>query len=748
MSAPLDMSPLAGIGDSHNPTTAIVGTSRLSPFAFPRPNDDAVRDARIAIVDDEPSVVQVVRSHLQNVGFHQFELICESRHAFDRIVETMPDLVLLDIRMRPTDGWGILETLRTEEKTQHIPIVILTSAADEKTKITALNLGANDFLTKPVAASELVARVRNTLSAKVYRDLMTRYSSQLESDVLRDALTGIANRRAFDYELKRRIIEWNRQRIPLGLLMIDIDRFKTVNDRHGHRVGDVLLQMVAQILARGTREMDLVARYGGEEFAVILPTTNPRETKLSAERARRDVGGHPFVIDDVRLELTVSVGVANAMHGDDAELLLRRADAALYAAKRGGRNRSEYHDGSCCSPISLPTDNHVKSTSIGPIRNQDIEAIVERARIAIVDDEPHIIALIRKYLKDAGYQHFTVVHDATQALETIRQEEPDLVLLDVRMPHVSGLDILQDLRSDNRFNPVPVVIFTSATDKETKVEALRLGANDYLEKPVHPSELLARVRNTLMAKSHLDYMADYSGRLEHEVQLRTAELAASRREAIQCLARAAEMRDDQTGQHVLRVGRYAALIAEELGFSPDRVTWMEHAAQLHDVGKIGIPDSILRKPGLLEEHEYEVMKLHCTGGSKIIRDEGVSPQGEDQYAALGSVIFDDLNSPVMRMAAVVAETHHERWDGTGYPRGLSGEAIPIEGRITAVADVFDALSTRRHYKDAMPLEQCFKLIAENSGSHFDPAIVNAFFRRKSEIIRTYLDYADAPAVRA
>jgi putative two-component system response regulator len=160
------------------------------------------------------------------------------------------------------------------------------------------------------------------------------------------------------------------------------------------------------------------------------------------------------------------------------------------------------------------------------------------------------------------------------------------------------------------------------------------------------------------------------------------------------------------------------------------------------VGKIGIPDRILRKAGALDECEYEIMKRHCTGGSQIIRHENEGTDSAKQHADLGSLIFQDLHSPVMRMAALVAETHHERWDGQGYPRGLTGSAIPIEGRITAVADVFDALSTKRHYKPAIPLPQCFKIIAENSGTQFDPDVVQAFFRRRSEIERTYRDYSD------
>ena len=355
----------------------------------------------------------------------------------------------------------------------------------------------------------------------------------------------------------------------------------------------------------------------------------------------------------------------------------------------------------------------------------------------ILDDEPATTALARKYLRDDGFNSFVVLNDSTKAIEVFEGELPDLILLDLRMPELDGLEILKRLRSEYPNRRTPVIVFTATRDMQDKVEALNLGANDFLEKPLHQKELLARVHNTLMAKAHLDLLANYSSRLEYEVQLRTTALTASRREAVQCLARAAEMRDDITGRHVLRVGRFAAIIARELGFSDERVTCVEHAAQLHDVGKIGVPDVILHKPDRLTQEEFEIIKRHCVAGHNIIRgdfDANRLSQSESP--------FDDSVSPLMHVASLVAATHHERWDGTGYPRGLKGTEIPIEGRITAVADVFDALSTRRPYKTAMSFDDCFRLIEQSRGSHFDPTVLDAFLRCRSEIIQTAIDYAD------
>ena len=723
--------------DKKSAPVVLPDTMRLSPFRYSRTTDEAVKAARILIVDDEPSVARIVQKHLQDAGFRNFDLLADARQTFEHVTQTSPDLVLLDINMAPANGLQILEALRIARHTEHTPVVILTHSSDEATKLTALNLGANDFLTKPVTASELVARVRNTLSAKAYRDKVADYTLQLESDVLCDALTGIPNRRAFDYELKRRMSEWQRQKTPLALLMIDIDHFKLFNDRYGHAVGDTALRKVASVLKSTMRDMDLVARYGGEEFAVILPSTDSINAVQACLQAQFAISESLIDVEGKQLSITASAGMAVVTTGDDADLLLRRADTALYAAKQNGRDCCFQHVGAKCIPLSESAGTDRQTCFREPHTMSPSGADIHSARIAIIDDEPSTIALARKYLRDDGFSVFFPVSDSTQAMDVIRREVPDLVLLDLRMPTVNGFDILHEMRSEQKTRTTPVLVLTATKDKQAKVEALTLGATDFLEKPLHPNELIARIHNTLLAKKHVDVLKDYSARLEYEVQLRTTELTASRREAVQCLARAAELRDDVTGRHVIRVGRFAAIIARELGFSEERILWMEHAAQLHDVGKIGVPDAILHKPGKLTEAEFEIIKGHCVAGRSIIRDEVVS---DDVVRHLN--VFDDCNSPMMSLAAVVAGTHHEKWDGTGYPQGLKGTDIPIEGRITAVADVFDALSTRRPYKPAIPLDECFHIMEEKRGSHFDPTVLDAFIRRRSEVVQTATDLAD------
>ena len=320
---------------------------------------------------------------------------------------------------------------------------------------------------------------------------------------------------------------------------------------------------------------------------------------------------------------------------------------------------------------------------------------------------------------------------------------PDVVLLDIQMPGINGLEILAAIRSDEELCRTPVLILTGSSDPETKLIALQAGATDLLPKPVHSEELLARLGNVLKVKAYQDRLYSYSEELEEAVRRRTAELESSRLDVIHCLARAAEFRDDDTGQHIVRVGRYARVIAAQLGFSRRDLDILESAAQLHDVGKIGIPDTILLKSGKLTPEEYEMMQKHCGFGNRIVHKV---PDGDAvmlrRHTDIGARIMDASSSPILEMARRIALTHHERWDGNGYPLGLSREDIPVEGRITAVADVFDALSSKRPYKPAFPLQKCFAIMAEGRGTQFDPEVLDAFFVRRDDIIQIQIDSAD------
>lgn len=352
---------------------------------------------------------------------------------------------------------------------------------------------------------------------------------------------------------------------------------------------------------------------------------------------------------------------------------------------------------------------------------------LQAAKVMLVDDEPINLDVVAAYLDEAGYTNVFTTDDSASALTAMRRELPQVVLLDLRMPDVNGFEILDAARKDPELHHIPIIILTASTDAEHKLKALELGATDFLGKPVDASELVLRLRNTLAAKVYQDRLQQYSAELEAEVRRRTLELEYARHEAIHCLARAAEIRDDDTGHHVLRVGRYAGIIARKFGFDDIYVETIELAAQLHDVGKIGVSDRILLKPGKLSDAELEQVKRHCEFGARIMQP---SPIGVFEAMGLGQNRFC---SPIMNMAHTIAATHHERWDGTGYPRGLRGEAIPIEGRITAVADVFDALSSERPYKEAFSHGSVLKVLEAGRGTHFDPRVLDAFLDGLDEI---------------
>ena len=281
---------------------------------------------------------------------------------------------------------------------------------------------------------------------------------------------------------------------------------------------------------------------------------------------------------------------------------------------------------------------------------------------------------------------------------------------------------------------MPIDSFSSSSARQFRNEVFE---------PIDPSELAPRVGNLLSLKSHQDRLQDYSHELESAVKRRTAELEASRRDILHCLARAAEYRDDDTGHHVIRVGRYARLVATGLGMTEDYVDCIGQAAQLHDVGKIGVADDILRKPGRLTDAEFELMQKHSSFGKRVL--QRLSPQEESalrHHADIGAKVLGIGRSPVLDMATRIALTHHEWWNGSGYPLGLQGEDIPIEGRITAVADVFDALSTKRCYKEAFSLDKCFAIMNDERGTHFDPAVLDAFTKQRAKIVEVQMQYAD------
>jgi len=332
--------------------------------------------------------------------------------------------------------------------------------------------------------------------------------------------------------------------------------------------------------------------------------------------------------------------------------------------------------------------------------------VFKNARILIVDDEPLNVDLLRRLLERAGFSRIESTNDSREAVDLYVKFRPDLILLDLHMPHRDGLEVMDELNQIAEASYLPILMLTGDDTPEAKREALSRGAKDFVNKPFHSDEVLLRIRTLLETRFLYLQIQTQNQILEAKVRDRTRELEAAQIEIIERLARAAEFRDDNTGQHTERVGQMAALLARQIGLPDAQVSLIRRAAPLHDVGKIGIPDSVLLKLGKLTPEEFEIVKTHTTIGARILSGSRFT---------------------ILRLAEEIAFNHHERWDGDGYV-GMSGSAIPLTGRIVALADVFDALTQKRPYKAAWPVSEAISEIDRQRGRQFDPALVDAFLR--------------------
>jgi putative two-component system response regulator len=336
--------------------------------------------------------------------------------------------------------------------------------------------------------------------------------------------------------------------------------------------------------------------------------------------------------------------------------------------------------------------------------NVDAPAL-QRARILIVDDEPANVLLLERLLERAGYENLVSTTDSAQALPLCTQSAPDLVLLDLHMPAPDGFEVMSQLDPWIRESALAVIVLTADTTSDARQAALLAGAKDFLVKPLDAMEVLLRIKNQLETRILQVQLRRQTLALEQRVYEQHEDLDDARVEMLQRLARASEYRDDDTGEHTQRVGRTSALVARVLDLGEEEVTLIRHAATLHDVGKIAVPDRVLLKPSSLSDDELDLMKAHVRAGADMLANS---------------------RSPLLQVAERIALTHHEWWDGSGYLSGMRGDEIPLPGRIVAIADVFDALTHDRPYKRAMPLELALDEIRSLRGRQFDPRVVEAF----------------------
>lgn len=361
----------------------------------------------------------------------------------------------------------------------------------------------------------------------------------------------------------------------------------------------------------------------------------------------------------------------------------------------------------------------------------------KKPTILVVDDTPANLSLMASLLK--GQYHVKVANSGEKGLELAGMPPlPDLILLDIMMPGLSGYDVIKHLRSNPLTRHIPVVFLTAMGSPEDETRGFELGGADYITKPITPTVVLARVRTQLENKAAADFMRDQASYLESEVRQRTAEMGALQDVTILAMASLAETRDSDTGNHIRRTQHYVRALARAVQNHPRfgyfltdaTIELLYKSAPLHDIGKVGIPDRILLKPGRFTPEEFEIMKTHTT-------------LGRDAIAAAEAQLGKEVG--FLRHAKDIALYHQEKWDGSGYPQGLSGEDIPISARLMAVADVYDALISRRVYKEGMPHEKAVEIIRQGRGSHFDPDLVDAFLSIQTEFVDIARRYADSDA---
>jgi putative two-component system response regulator len=345
--------------------------------------------------------------------------------------------------------------------------------------------------------------------------------------------------------------------------------------------------------------------------------------------------------------------------------------------------------------------------------------------VLVVDDLPQNVKLLEAYLIPQGYEIVRAIN-GEEALAKLTESQIDLILLDVMMPDIDGFEVTRRIRQNDKYRLLPIILVTALGETKDRVKGIEAGCDDFISKPVDKTELLARVKSLLKVKDYNDLRSNYQKELESEVNKRTEELKqasdklkTASLDTIYRLSVASDYKDGDTGTHIKRMSRYCAAVARRMGLDKKTISDILYAAPMHDLGKIGIPDKILSKPGKLDPVERDIMKLHTVIGAKILSDS---------------------DAELLQLGGIIALSHHEKWDGSGYPNGLEGEAIPIAGRIASIADVFDALTSRRPYKEPFSEEKSLVIIRRWRESYFDPDVVDAFIAITEEILTIKAQY--------
>ena len=539
----------------------------------------------------------------------------------------------------------------------------------------------------------------------------TALIEQLRQLALRDPLTGLLNRRGFDEELLR---IWGLSQIhsfPIGLLIIDIDHFKSINDSYGHFVGDQVLKECVRLIQASIRESDIVCRYyGGDELVVILPDSKLSETRRVAERMLEKFKSEVVCKGTYDLRVTISVGACQmaAAPNQTADRFLIQADRALYRAKQTGRNKVCFAD--------EPIDFSAPPESLASVEPAPAGTAAPRHVVLVVDDDRQTCELFQEMLKLLKFD-VHVAETYEQAVATVEKERGmiDVALVDLHLGERNGLELLKEIRGLDE-SMIGVIVTGQAT-VDNATEALRHGAYDFVQKPVSLQQLGTVLERAVKCRRLVLENKRYQLHLEDMVREKNAALSRALDQAsesyqftLEAMADVLDAREKMTGEHSRRVARTSMVLARAMGVRPEEIQTIETGALLHDIGKIGIPDSILLKPSRLTHEEHEMMNRHPHLGYNFIKA-----------------------GPGMEEASEIVLAHHEHFDGTGYPRGLKGDDICLGARIFAVIDAYDAIRADRPYAKGRSAEETLREIIKHKGTQFDPVVVEALERCQGEI---------------
>lgn len=536
----------------------------------------------------------------------------------------------------------------------------------------------------------------------------------------RDHLTDVFNRIRLEDELERTWLMSRRYGFSMGMIIVDIDNFKTINDGFGHTVGDEVLRDFAQVFKSVARASDIIARYGGDEFVAILPRAEDADARRFGERLLMRIRDHEFCKETHHLNLTVSIGIATSMNPTapaTSDELLRQADRALFMSKRAGRDRM------CVWPGHALTtaDGNTQANDAGQFPADGMPAPPAKTRdhILVVDDEAPIRDLVRMMLERDGYE-VTALGSAGETIDVVRANPGkfDVLLTDLALPGRSGIELLHEVTALD--DSLVKIVMTGYATVDSAINCLREGAYDFIQKPVRHAQLSSLIRRAREFRYLRIENTRYQFHLEDMVRKRSNQLAATLDEVrrsyqftLDALVAMLDARERQTGKHSLRTRDLTVFLAQKMGVAGEDLQSVATGAFLHDIGKIGIPDEILLKKGPLTPEEWTVMKQHSEIGYNIVR-----------------------TSPYLRSAAQIVLSHHERYDGSGYPQGFRGHDIPLGARIFAVIDAYDCMRSARVYRrQTLTAKDATEEILRGSGTQFDPEIVQVFAQHQPEIDR-------------